>query len=54
MERFIPVEIFRKKSNTCQGITFFPFLLPRRPTFFIIFVWLTSARLALEGGDDLF
>ena len=23
MERFIPVEIFRKKSNTFRGITFF-------------------------------
>ena len=27
MEWFIPVEIFRKKSNTFWGITFFPFLL---------------------------
>ena len=25
MERFIPVEIFRKKSNTFRGITFFLF-----------------------------
>ena len=24
MERFIPVEIFRKKSNTFRGITCFP------------------------------
>ena len=30
MERFIPVEIFRKKSNTFLGITFFSFL-PKRP-----------------------
>ena len=30
MERFIPVEIFRKKvNNTLRGITFFPFL-PKR------------------------
>ena len=29
MEQFIPVEIFRKKSNAFRGITFFPFL----PTF---------------------
>jgi len=29
MERFIPVEIFRKKSNAFRGITFFPFLLKR-------------------------
>ena len=49
MEWFIPVEIFRKKSNTFQGITFFPFLLPRRPTFFTLFVWLMSARLPLRG-----
>ena len=26
IERFIPVEIFRKKKNTFRGITFFPFL----------------------------
>ena len=26
MERFIPVEIFRKKSSTFRGITFFPVL----------------------------
>ena len=32
MERFIPVGIFRKKSNTFRGITFFPFL-PKRPKF---------------------
>ena len=25
MERFIPVKIFRKKSNTFRGITFFLF-----------------------------
>ena len=30
MERFILVEIFQKKSNTFQGITFFPFL-PKWP-----------------------
>ena len=39
MERFIPVEIFRKKSNT-----FSPFL-PKRPKFSVPFVWITSARL---------
>ena len=33
MERFIPVEIFRKKRNTFRGITFFPFL-QKRPKFF--------------------
>ena len=30
MECFIPVEIFRKKSNTFRGITFFLFL-PKWP-----------------------
>ena len=44
MERFIPVEIFRKKSNTVRGITFFAFL-PKRPKFSVPFVWITSARL---------
>ena len=39
MERFIPVEIFRKKS-----ITFFPFI-PKRPKFSAPYVWITSARL---------
>ena len=48
MEWFIPVEIFWKKSNTFRGITFFPFL-PRQPKFFVIFVWLMSARLPLRG-----
>ena len=47
MERFIPVEIFRKKSNTFRGITFFPFL-PKRPKFSVPFVWITSARLQVE------
>ena len=47
MERFIPVEIFRKKSNTFRGITFVQFL-PIRPKFFVPFVWLTSARSVLR------
>ena len=47
MERFIRVEIFRKKSNTVRGITFFPFL-PKRPKFSVPFVWITSARLHVE------
>ena len=47
MERFIPVEIFRKKSNTFRGITFFPFL-PKRPKFSVPFVWITSAKLHVE------
>ena len=38
MERFILVEIFRKKSNTLRGITFFPFLLIR-PKYLVPFVW---------------
>ena len=47
MERFIPVEIFRKKSNIFLGITFFPFL-PKRPKFSVPVVWITSARLHVE------
>ena len=47
MERFIQVEIFRKESNTFQGITFFP-LLPRRHKFSVPFVWITSGRLQVE------
>ena len=37
MERFILEEIFRKKSNTFQSITFFPFL-PKRPKFSALLV----------------
>ena len=41
---FIPEEIFREKSNTFRGITFFRFL-PKRPKFSVPFVWITSGRL---------
>ena len=37
MERFTLEEIFRKKSNTFQSITFFPFL-PKRPKFSALLV----------------
>ena len=47
MERFIPEEIFRKKSNTFQGITFSLFLL-KRPKFSVPFGRITSARLPVE------
>ena len=48
MERFIPVEIFRKKvNNTLRGITFFPFL-PKLLKFSVEAVWLTSARLVVD------
>ena len=43
MELFIPVEIFRKKSNAFRGITFFPFL-PKRPKFVVPFVWINLPR----------
>ena len=43
MERFIPVEIFRKTSTTFRGITFFPFLTTR-PT----------ARLHLERERKIY
>ena len=44
MERFIPVESFRKKGNTFWGISFFP-LLPEFPKIPVPFVHLYSARL---------
>ena len=50
MERLIPVEIFRKKSNTFRGTTFSSFL-PKRPKFsvpFQPFVLIASAGLHLE------
>ena len=53
MERFIPVEIFRKKSNTFGGITFFPFL-PKRPKFSVPFVWIISARLHVERKRKIY
>ena len=44
MERFIPVEFFRKKGNTFRGITFFS-LFPEFPEISVPFVNNTSARL---------
>ena len=53
MERFIPVEIFRKKGNTFRGITLLPFL-PKRPRFSVPFVWITSARLHVQRKRKLY
>ena len=53
MERFSPVEIFRKKSNTFRSITFFPFL-PKQPKFSIPFVWITSAGLHVERKRKIY
>ena len=53
MEGFIPVEIFRKKSNTFRSITFFPFL-PKRPNFSVTFAWITSARLHVERKRKIY
>ena len=53
MERFIPVEMLPKNSNTFRSITFFPFS-PKGLKFFVVFVWLTSARLRLEAKGHLF
>ena len=47
MERFIPVEIFRKKVIPFEVLPFFPFL-PKRPKYSVPFVWITSARLQVE------
>ena len=44
LERFNPVKIVQKKSNTFRGITFSP-LLPKRPKFSVPCFWITSARL---------
>ena len=55
MERLslIPVEIFRKKSNTFRGITVLPFL-PKRPKFSVPFVWITSATLHVERKRKIY
>ena len=53
MKRFIPEEIFRKKSNTFRGISFFP-LLPKRQKFSVPFVWITSARLQVERKRKIY
>ena len=49
MERFIPVKIFRKKSNTFRGITFFLFeqLMDRKllPTARILSTFETRISL---------
>ena len=52
MERIIPVEIFRKKSNTFRGIHF----LPKRPKFSVpfFFIWITSARLHVERKRKIY
>ena len=44
MERFIPVESFRKKGNTFRGISFFS-LLPAFPKISVPFAHSYSARL---------
>ena len=49
MERFIPTDIFRKKSNTFQGITFFS-VSPLRPEFFESFVRVARTRPQRESA----
>ena len=53
MERFIPMEIFREKSNTFRGITFFPFV-PKRSKFSVPFVRTTSARLHVQRRQKIY
>ena len=53
MELFIPVEIFRKESNTFRGITFFPLLL-RRHELSVPFVWITSAKPQIERKRKIY
>ena len=54
MERFIPVEIFRKKSNTFRGITFFLFeqLMDRKllPTARILSTLETCISLLYQAS----
>ena len=54
MERFIPVEIFRKKSNTFRGITFFLFeqLMDRKllPTARILSTFETRISLLYQAS----
>ena len=53
MERFIPVEMFRKNVIPFEVLPFSRFHR-KGLKFFVPFVWLTSARLPLEAKDDLF
>ena len=52
MELIIPVEIFRKKSDTFRGIHF----LLKRPKFSVpfFFIWITSARLHVERKRKIY
>ena len=43
-----------KKSNTFRGINLFARFFPKRPKFFVTFVWLTSARPPLREEGHLF
>ena len=55
MERFIPVESFRKKGKTFRGISFFP-LLPEFPKIFVPFVHsyrLFTVFLLRKNAKDL-
>ena len=51
MERFMPVEIFRRKSNTFRGVTVFSFL-PKRSKFFVPFVWITRLHVERKRKID--
>ena len=49
MERFIPVEIFRKKSNTFRGITFFRFSRNNRNFLYHLFGLLVPGFMSRES-----
>ena len=51
MERFTPVEIFRKKSKTFRGVTVFRFL-PKRPKLSVLFVWITRLHVERKRKID--
>ena len=44
---------FPEKSNTFRGVTFLPFL-PKRPKFYVPFVWITTARLQVERKRKIY
>ena len=51
MERFIPVESFRKKINGFRGYTVVPFL-PKRPKFLVPFVWISRLHVERKRKID--
>ena len=51
MERFIPVECFRKKGNTFRGVPFFS-LLPEFPEISVPFVHIYQCQAPHENTSE--